>query len=68
MSTGLTLNSDSIKAYVIVNNNEVAINKDYYNVNTNVEGYTFTVTFDNEFIAKQPRNTNIVVKYTATLN
>lgn len=68
MSTGLTLNSDSIKAYVIVNNNEVAINKDYYNVNTNVEGYTFTVTFDNEFIAKQPRNTKIVVKYTATLN
>lgn len=68
MSTGLTLNPDSIKAYVIVNNNEVAINKDYYNVNTNVEGYTFTVTFKNEFIAKQPRNTKIVVKYTATLN
>ena len=68
MSTGLTLNPDSIKAYVIVNNNEVAINKDYYNVNANVEGYTFTVTFDNEFIAKQPRNTKIVVKYTATLN
>jgi len=68
MSTGLTLNPGSIKAYVIVNNDEVAINKDYYNVNTNVEGYTFTVTFDNEFIAKQPRNTKIVVKYTATLN
>ena len=68
MSTGLTLNPGSIKAYVIVNNDEVAIDKDYYNVNTNVEGYTFTVTFDNEFIAKQPRNTKIVVKYTATLN
>lgn len=68
MSTGLTLNPDSIKAYVIVNNNEVAIDKQYYRVNTNVEGYTFTVTFDNEFIAKQPRNTKIVVKYTATLN
>lgn len=68
MSTGLTLNTGSIKAYVIVNNNEVAIDEQYYTVNTNVEGYTFTVTFDNEFIAKQPRNTKIVVKYTATLN
>lgn len=68
MSTGLTLNPGSIKAYVIDNNDEVAIDKDYYNVNTNVEGYTFTITFDNEFIAKQPINTKIVVKYTATLN
>lgn len=68
MSTGLTLNPDSIKAYVIVNNDEVAIDEQYYKVNTNVEGYTFTVTFNNEFIAKQPRNTKIVVKYTATLN
>lgn len=68
MSKGLTLNSGSIKAYVIDNNDEVAIDKDYYNVNINVEGYTFTITFDNEFIAKQPRNTKIVVKYTATLN
>ena len=68
MSTGLTLNPGSIKAYVIVNNDEVAIDEQYYTVNTNVEGYTFTITFDNEFIAKQPRNTIIVVKYTATLN
>lgn len=68
MSTGLTLNPDSIKAYVIVNNNEVAIDEQYYTVNTNVDGYTFTVAFKNEFIAKQPRNTKIVVKYTATLN
>lgn len=68
MSTGLTLNPGSIKAYVIDNNDEVAIDEQYYTVNTNVEGYAFTVTFDNEFIAKQPRNTKIVVKYTATLN
>lgn len=68
MSKGLTLNTGSIKAYVIVNNDEVAIDEQYYTVNTNVEGYTFTVTFNNEFIAKQPRNTKIVVKYTATLN
>lgn len=68
MSTGLTLNPGSIKAYVIDNNDEVAIDEQYYTVNTNVDGYTFTVTFDNEFIAKQPRNTKIVVKYTATLN
>ena len=68
MSNGLTLNANSIKAYVIVNSDEVAIDEQYYTVNTNVEGYTFTVTFDNEFIAKQPINTIIVVKYTATLN
>lgn len=68
MSNGLTLNANSIKAYVIVNSDEVAIDEQYYTVNINVEGYTFTVTFDNEFIAKQPRNTKIVVKYTATLN
>lgn len=68
MSTGLTLNTGSIKAYVIDNNDEVAIDEQYYTVNTNVDGYTFTVTFNNEFIAKQPRNTKIVVKYTATLN
>ena len=68
MSTGLTLNANSIKAYVIANNNEVAIETSNYTVNTNVEGYTFTVTFDNAFIAKQPIGTKIVVKYTATLN
>lgn len=68
MSTGLTLNTGSIKAYVIDNNDEVAIDEQYYTVNENVAGYTFTVTFKNEFIAKQPRNTKIVVKYTATLN
>ena len=68
MSTGLTLNANSIKAYVIVNSAEVAIDEQYYTVNKDVEGYTFTVTFDNAFIAKQPINTKIVVKYTATLN
>lgn len=68
MSTGLTLNANSIKAYVIVNSAEVAIDEQYYTVNTDVEGYTFTITFKNEFIAKQPINTKIVVKYTATLN
>lgn len=68
MSTGLTLNANSIKAYVIVNSDEVAIDEQYYTVNTDVEGYTFTITFNNEFIAKQPINTKIVVKYTATLN
>ena len=68
MSTGLTLNANSIKAYVIVNSDEVAIDEQYYTVNKDVEGYTFTITFNNEFIAKQPINTKIVVKYTATLN
>lgn len=64
MSNGLTLNANSIKAYI----NEVAIEGSNYTVNINVEGYTFTVTFTDEFIAKQPINTKIVVKYTATLN
>lgn len=68
MSNGLTLNANSIKAYVIVNSAEVAIDEQYYTVNRDVEGYTFTITFNNEFIAKQPINTKIVVKYTATLN
>lgn len=64
MDNGLTLNANSIKAYI----NEVAIEESNYTVNTKVEGYTFTVTFTDEFIAKQPINTKIVVKYTATLN
>lgn len=64
MSDGLTLNSASIKLYV----NDTLVDSDNYTVNTSVTGYTFVVTFDNDYIASLPRNTKIEVKYTAILN
>lgn len=64
MSDGLTLNSDSIKLYV----NDTLVDSNNYTVDTSVTGYTFVVTFDNDYIASLPRNTKIEVKYTAILN
>lgn len=64
MSAGLTLNSDSIKLYV----NDTLVDSNNYTVDTSVRGYTFVVTFDNDYIASLPRNTKIEVKYTAILN
>lgn len=64
MSVGLTLNSDSIKLYV----NDTLVDSNNYTVDTSVTGYTFVVTFDNDYIASLPRNTKIEVKYTAILN
>lgn len=64
MSVGLTLNSDSIKLYV----NDTLVDSNNYTVDTSVRGYTFVVTFDNDYIASLPRNTKIEVKYTAILN
>ncbi len=64
MSAGLTLNSDSIKLYV----NDTLVDSNNYTVDTSVTGYTFVVTFDNDYIASLPRNTKIEVKYTAILN
>ncbi len=64
MSVGLTLNSDSIKLYV----NDTLVDSSNYTVDTSVTGYTFVVTFDNDYIASLPRNTKIEVKYTAILN
>lgn len=64
MSVGLTLNIASIKLYV----NDTLVDSNNYTVDTSVTGYTFVVTFDNDYIASLPRNTKIEVKYTAILN
>lgn len=64
MDTGLTFNSNS----VIVKIGDDVVDVNNYEVKTNVTGYTFVVEFNDEFILKQPKNTNIDVYYTATLN
>lgn len=64
MDVGLTFNSNS----VIVKIGDDVVDVNNYEVKTNVTGYTFVVEFNNEFIFKQPKNTNIDVYYTATLN
>lgn len=64
MDVGLTFNSNS----VIVKIGDVVVDANNYVVKTNVTGYTFVIEFNDEFILKQPKNTNIDVYYTATLN
>ena len=64
MDIGLTFNDNSV---VVKIGNEVVDNTNY-TVKTDVKGYTFVIEFEDEFIAKQPKNTNIDVYYTATLN
>ena len=64
MDAGLTFNSNS----VIVKIGDVIVDANNYVVKTNVTGYTFVIEFNDEFILKQPKNTNIDVYYTATLN
>ena len=64
MDVGLTFNSNS----VIVKIGDVIVDTNNYEVKTNVTGYTFVIEFNDEFILKQPKNTNIDVYYTAILN
>lgn len=64
MDKGLTFNVNS----VVVKIGDDVVDVNNYEVKTNVTGYTFVVEFNNEFILKQPKNTNIDVYYTATLN
>ena len=64
MDKGLTFNVNS----VVVKIGAEVVDSTNYIVKTNVTGYTFIVEFNNEFILKQPKNTNIDVYYTATLN
>lgn len=64
MDVGLTFNSNS----VIVKIGDDVVDTNNYEVKTNVTGYTFVIEFKDEFILKQPKNTNIDVYYTATLN
>ena len=64
MDAGLTFNSNS----VIVKIGDALVVANNYVVKTDVTGYTFVIEFKDEFILKQPKNTNIDVYYTATLN
>ena len=64
MDAGLTFNSNS----VIVKIGDALVDANNYVVKTDVTGYTFVIEFKDEFILKQPKNTNIDVYYTATLN
>lgn len=64
MDKGLTFNSNS----VIVKIGDALVDANNYTVKTDVTGYTFVIEFKDEFILKQPKNTNIDVYYTATLN
>ena len=64
MDKGLTFNDNS----VVVKIGAEVVDSTNYTVKTNVTGYTFVIEFNDEFILKQPKNTNIDVYYTATLN
>ncbi len=64
MSNGLTLNANSIEAYIGTDK----VDASNYTISTTTTGYTFVLTFKDEFIAKQPIGTNIVIKYSAVLN
>lgn len=64
MSNGLTLNANSIEAYIGADK----VDASNYTISTPSTGYTFVLSFKDEFIAKQPIGTNIVIKYSAVLN
>lgn len=64
MEKGLTFNVNS----VVVKIGDDVVETNNYEVKTNVTDYTFVIEFNDEFILKQPKNTNIDVYYTATLN
>ena len=64
MDAGLTFNVNS----VVVKIGDDVVEANNYVVKTNVTDYTFVIEFNDEFILKQPKNTNIDVYYTATLN
>lgn len=65
MDIGLTFNVNSV---VVKIGDEVVDSSKNYTVKTDVTSYTFVIEFNDEFILKQPKNTNIDVYYTATLN
>lgn len=64
MDKGLTFNVNS----VVVKIGDDVVDANNYVFKTNVTDYTFVIEFNDEFILKQPKNTNIDVYYTATLN
>lgn len=64
MDKGLTFNANSVEVKI----GDEVVESTNYTVKTDVTGYTFVIEFKDEFILKQPKNTNIDVYYTATLN
>ncbi len=64
MSTGLTYNND---AKVYVNGTEVAASATTYTIGS-LDGDTLTITFKNSFINSLADETEIVIKYSATVN
>lgn len=64
MNKGLTFNANSVEVKI----GDEVVESTNYTVKTDVTGYTFVIEFKDEFILKQPKNTNIDVYYTATLN
>lgn len=64
MDKGLTFNDNS----VVVKIGAEVVDSTNYTVKTDVTGYTFVIEFKDEFILKQPKNTNIDVYYTVALN
>ena len=64
MSNGLTLNANSIEAYIGADK----VDASNYTISATTTDYTFVLSFKDEFIAKQPIGTNIVIKYSAVLN
>ncbi len=65
MTSGLTLNADSIK--VQVDGADVAAANYTLKTGTDATPYTFTIAFNNDWIASQVGKT-IVITYSATLN
>lgn len=64
MDAGLTFNASSLEVYK--GTEKVAASN--YTLDTSVDGYTFVLSFKDEYISNLPKNTNLVVKYTAVLN
>lgn len=64
MDAGLTFNANSVEVKI----GDEVVESTNYTVKIDVTGYTFVIEFNDEFILKQPKNTNIDVYYTATLN
>lgn len=64
MDAGLTFNASSVEVY----NGTTKVDASNYTLDTTVSGYTFVLTFKDDFIKNLPKNTNLIVNYTAVLN
>ena len=69
MSTGLTLRTDEGHAIVVnVDGENVEASADTFTIAYPESGETFTITFNDEYIANLPNKTVILVSYEAILN